>query len=984
MVSPTKDPHWRSRVRAFLQRTIGPAAAGVAAGIAVLSGWITNSAIRIVTLVAAVVLGVYLFSKSQRKEEQAVPEDSGTKVPPAQATGAALINRLADGERRRLTSSRILETAASLMVAIRELRAARARRRIRLRPDMLPPRLTKFQGREKDLAWLHDRHDRLYRRNRRIRRVGRIQRLMHLKLTNREQGTRRPLMLFIYGRPGVGKSAVAHELAQDLRQIYPHGQLYMNMGVAGGRRSERDILRVFLKALGWPEEELRDADAEHLGKVFRAVTARRRLLVVLDAARDTGQIDAVLPGGDRSAVIVTSRANLAGPERRARKLDTPSSADAARILRAYLTSDADLPSDVELPSAELIAKATYLCGCQPIALRAVGDRARAARRGLAGVVDALRDSEARLTQLAYGDRDVAERIASEYDRLGRRNKEALQALALIGAPTFVPWVLQPLLDITLPEAANRMAALSEVCLLDELGTDPAGFPRYGFSPLIRLFALRELNRSVRSRGPEAEVLEKAQQRFRQATVTLAKRVGTRLRPGMASGGEPDIPGYWIPMMITNWDLRVMKNANYWVRNEFINLIDAVSEAYDAEFYEIAWNLAAQLDDCDVAHRFSTEVQDAFRKARDAARRSADQKALAGVLVAEGSCLIAGERFIEAISTLTNAVQAADILNAKEISARASLLIGQAELRLGLYGSALEHLKAAVRDAAGNGLTNPEVSGEFDKVQLAKMLMAEIELITDPPKEKKSYKLESPLNHDHACFTEYLLAARRARRENKFHICQDAMRKASEAIYNDDTLALQLKYEEIYCSLECSRLTTRKRTDLIAEAAYLIVVSAEEDAKVSTAETRVLLARALLVDRQTEKCLETLAKLTLGEIPASQMPWLHAQYLHLQGEAYFNSGRLTEAETALITAVCQFEEMGEVWGQAESRLVLGRVQLKMGRRTDAQLSLLSAISLFERCGDAYNIQRALSLLAPSAALLAARTVGATLRYMSRRH
>ena len=36
-------------------------------------------------------------------------------------------------------------------------------------------------------------------------------------------------MLFLYGSPGVGKTALAQELAHELRTAYPDGQLYVNL-----------------------------------------------------------------------------------------------------------------------------------------------------------------------------------------------------------------------------------------------------------------------------------------------------------------------------------------------------------------------------------------------------------------------------------------------------------------------------------------------------------------------------------------------------------------------------------------------------------------------------------------------------------------------------------------------------------------------------------------------------------------------------------
>ena len=163
----------------------------------------------------------------------------------------------------------------------------------------------------------------------------------------------------------------------------------------------------------------------------------------------------------------------------------------------------------------------------------------------------------------FGGRDVSARFATEYARVGRRAQEALQVLSLVKASSFVPWVLQPLLDIHLPEAANLMAALSEVGLLDDLESDPAGFPRYGFSPLIRLFAERELQKNLASDDAQAAPRREAGHRFRLATVKLAALIMAVTERDAALGNQPDVPERWVPA-IHDWERRVARNASFWV------------------------------------------------------------------------------------------------------------------------------------------------------------------------------------------------------------------------------------------------------------------------------------------------------------------------------------------------------------------------------------------------------------------------------------
>jgi len=149
------------------------------------------------------------------------------------------------------------------------------------------------------------------------------------------------------------------------------------------------------------------------------------------------------------------------------------------------------------------------------------------------------------------------------------------------------------------------------------------------------------------------------------------------------------------------------------------------------------------------------------------------------------------------------------------------------------------------------------------------------------------------------------------------------------------------------------------------------------------EARLLLARALLADKQVKECLKTLAASNLDEVSAENAPRLDAQRLRLQGEARFISDDLPEAERALADAAAKFGEIGAVWSQADAQLLLGTVQLKAGRRVAAQLALLAAIDVFQRCGDRRNADRALALLMGSAGILTVSACGAVLRCRLRR-
>ncbi|MEV4086416.1 BTAD domain-containing putative transcriptional regulator, partial [Nonomuraea fuscirosea] len=114
----------------------------------------------------------------------------------------------------------------------------------------------------------------------------------------------------ISGIGGVGKTALAVHVAHLLDDAFPDGQLYADLrGDSDDATAPASALGGFLRALGIPPDVIPDGEAER-SALYRSLLAERRILVLLDNARDAEQVSPLLPGAPGCAALVTSRGKL--------------------------------------------------------------------------------------------------------------------------------------------------------------------------------------------------------------------------------------------------------------------------------------------------------------------------------------------------------------------------------------------------------------------------------------------------------------------------------------------------------------------------------------------------------------------------------------------------------------------------------------------------------------------------------------------------
>ncbi|SCL57758.1 DNA-binding transcriptional activator of the SARP family [Micromonospora eburnea] len=318
---------------------------------------------------------------------------------------------------------------------------------------------------------------------------GRVGELALLDAVLAEEAGRSPTVVItvVSGTAGVGKTALAVQWAHRVAGRFPDGQLYVNLrgfDPAGALVSPAAALRSFLDALGVPAERIPDGLADQAA-LYRSTLAGRRMLVLLDNARDVEQVRPLLPGTPGCLVVVTSRSELiplvAVEGAHPVPLDLLSAPQSRELLVRRLGADrvAAEPGAV----ADIIAR----CARLPLALAVAA--ARAATRpclSLAALAAELRAATPVLDALTGGDpsTDVRAVFSWSYRALSDDAARLFRLIGLHAGPDLAPPAAASLAGVPLRRAYALLAELTGMHLLAE--TTPG---RYAFHDLLRAYAL---------------------------------------------------------------------------------------------------------------------------------------------------------------------------------------------------------------------------------------------------------------------------------------------------------------------------------------------------------------------------------------------------------------------------------------------------------------------------------------------------------------
>ncbi|HTW04786.1 MAG TPA: tetratricopeptide repeat protein [Streptosporangiaceae bacterium] len=382
----------------------------------------------------------------------------------------------------------------------------------------------------------------------------------------------------IGGMAGIGKTALVVAWAHRAAAAFPDGQLYADLrgfGGSGMPAAPGEVLHGFLEALGVAPGQI-PAGLDAQAALYRSATAGRRMLVVLDNARDERQVRPLLPSTPGSLVLVTSRRQLTGLSAaegaHLLTLDVLTANDASALLTARLGAGRAAAD----PGA--VTEIAELCGRLPLALAIAAARA-AARPALtlASLAAELQDARRRLTALDGGDPAVGIRavFSWSYAQLTPGAARIFRLLGVHPGPTISLLAAASLAATQAGQAGQHLAELARAHLVTELSLG-----RYTLHDLLRAYAAEQAEATDSQADRRAAVHRMLDHYLHTGFAAAVLLAPSRDRITIA---EPH-------SAVTPERLVDHEQAMSWLQAEYKIMLAAAALAAEMSFHSQAWQL----------------------------------------------------------------------------------------------------------------------------------------------------------------------------------------------------------------------------------------------------------------------------------------------------------------------------------------------------------------------------------------------------------
>ncbi|MGW3631422.1 NB-ARC domain-containing protein [Streptomyces sp. NPDC005122] len=501
----------------------------------------------------------------------------------------------------------------------------------------------------------------------------------------------------LWGLAGSGKTTLALAWSGSRLENYPDGEFFVDMQAYSNapRVEPRDALRIFLAALG--SSRSHRVDDVGWGNAFRAATAGKKCLVIVDNVSSYDEVRDLVPGLG-SSLIVTSRRAI--PEMIIRHQ--------AQVLKLPLLS---VEEGIELLAERVgfvrvgrdnhsATRIVELLEGHPLALAIVA--AKLAVHTTWDLQDALTGIQSGETPLRFLDDaelgiEVGRVVSWSVEDLDTETKYVLYAASMLPATGLSSTVLRLVLEQDESRCDRTLRALSLASLIDEIRLG-----HYRMHDIIRAY-LSETRSQVLSPAEQSEIAH----RIRTTYLALSFAADRAIDPHRSP-----VPLGDAAEQIANEIRFTVPEALSWfstITPSMVRLMDDASDTHDHEFVtRFAWCVNTYLYWRQDVSKTLT-IQERALEAAVAGDRPMEAHCRRGL----GRALADAGRLDSAKEQLLAALRLEEALGDTSQAASTQHAMAELSLRSGHHHQALRWGLRAARESRRNNNAVREARGLYD-------------------------------------------------------------------------------------------------------------------------------------------------------------------------------------------------------------------------------------------------------------------------------
>ena len=289
-------------------------------------------------------------------------------------------------------------------------------------------------------------------------------------------------IVLINGQAGVGKTALAINIAHQMKALFPDGILWYQMDCS----SMMDVLSSIASACGENISKVQDLSIR--SSIVRSLTAKKQFLIVLDNVSSENNLEYILPNNSSSGILLTSQQ----PSISTNRIDERINLQAFTPEETFEFFENVIGTVQSNENSKDIEKLFLLVGGLPLAIQVAAKHILHHNTTIAGFTKLILSEHKALETFTYHDKNIYAVFEASFSKLNETEKSVLVSAGVFVGKDFSPEAIARINKLNTSETIQHLQTLWRFSLVEK-----SVGKRYRIHPLVKIFVAPKITIKMR-------------------------------------------------------------------------------------------------------------------------------------------------------------------------------------------------------------------------------------------------------------------------------------------------------------------------------------------------------------------------------------------------------------------------------------------------------------------------------------------------------